>query len=425
MKRAFLIGLAVLVSINAPAQTWTAINLHPTGATDSRLHDTTETQQVGSADFATLSHAALWTGTAASFVDLHPAGATLSYLHAIRDDQQVGTAFFGRPRAGIWSGTAASFLNVHPAGPTESEIFGTTGSQQSGYILSSGVRFAALWGGTIASFVNLNPAGATASRAYTTNGSRQVGYAIFAGITRATMWSGSAAGVTDLHPAGAVYSTAEGIEDSPKFDAQVVGYAIIADRFHAALWSGTAASFIDLHPAGAVNSSAEGTNGTLQVGYTSDGGTSHAALWRGSAASYVDLHAFLAPNFSDSIARAVWSNGTTTLVAGYAFNITAKRFEAMLWKQASEETSRGKPGIAVKGKRTRITTARKITIRGTSVSAERVEAKLAKARYKPARGTATWSYRAKLQPGRNRVLVRAVNALGETSPALKISIIRN
>jgi len=60
-------------------------------------------------------------------------------------------------------------------------------------------------------------------------------------------------------------------------------------------------------------------------------GHSHAGLWSGSPLSFVDLHPFLSPDFSDSIAQAIWSDASNIYVVGYGNNQTTVRHEAMLW----------------------------------------------------------------------------------------------
>ncbi|NUL81533.1 MAG: hypothetical protein HUU60_02275 [Armatimonadetes bacterium] len=52
------------------------------------------------------SHAALWYGTAESFVDLHPAGARESQINDLFGDYQVGWAFWPTRKAVLWNGTA-------------------------------------------------------------------------------------------------------------------------------------------------------------------------------------------------------------------------------------------------------------------------------------------------------------------------------
>ncbi len=423
MNRPFFIAVAALLVMNAHAQTWTVTNIHPVGASSSYAVGTTGTLQVGSASFGNEVHAAIWAGSAGSFLDLHPTGATNSYLTAIEGSQQVGMAAFGTIRAAAWAGTVTSYLSLHLPGALSSDLYGTSGSQQCGIIGTGAGTEAGIWEGDTASFVNLHPAGASVSKARGTNGARQVGTATFGGADHAVIWTGTAASFVDLHPAGATLSYLEDIEPAQKPDAQMVGGAVFANVPHAGLWAGTSASFVDLHPAQATDSLALETNGSAQVGTARISNFLHAAFWRGTAASFVDLHAFLPADFSSSTAAGIWSDGVTTFVAGYGYNDTTQRTEALLWKLAPS-SPQALPTVAIKGKSTRTTAARRLTIRGASTGAERVEVKIAKTRFKSARGTTAWSFRAKLAPGRNRILVRAVNSAGKESPALKLSITR-
>jgi hypothetical protein len=71
----------------------------------------------------------------------------------------------------------------------------------------------------------------------------------------------------------------------------------------------------------------------MQSGIATVGGVNHACVWSGTAATWVDLHAFLPANFSQSAASQVWIDGGFAYVAGYGFNTTLGRNEAMLWKR--------------------------------------------------------------------------------------------
>jgi hypothetical protein len=59
--------------------------------------------------------AALWSGTAVSFVDLHPAGALSSWARATDGSRQVGGVQFPglTGHAALWSGTAESFVDLN------------------------------------------------------------------------------------------------------------------------------------------------------------------------------------------------------------------------------------------------------------------------------------------------------------------------
>jgi hypothetical protein len=131
------------------------VDLHPAVATSSEAFGTFGGQQVGYANVNGVYHAALWSGTAASWVDLHPPGVTpTSYAFAISDGQQVGTV---GDYAALWTGTAASEVGLHPEGASQSGAYGVSAGQQVGYTADAqGGRHAALWSGTAASWVDLH-----------------------------------------------------------------------------------------------------------------------------------------------------------------------------------------------------------------------------------------------------------------------------
>jgi hypothetical protein len=134
-------------------------------------------KQVGSVGLNT-QVAAYWQGTAASYVNLHPdyvAKWNASVAKAACGVQQGGMVevWDGRGKrleshAALWSGTAASFQDLHPTDVAKSEwdsfVEGVTEGVQVGYLMSpDGKSYeAALWEGTAASYLNLNdflPAG--------------------------------------------------------------------------------------------------------------------------------------------------------------------------------------------------------------------------------------------------------------------------
>jgi DNA-binding beta-propeller fold protein YncE len=86
------------------------------------------------------------------------------------------------------------------------------------------------------------------------------------------------------------------------------------------------------------------------------------------------------------------------------------------------------PSVMIAGKSKFATTAKKAGLKGTASvengTLARVEVKVGKAAYKPATGASSWNFTAKLKPGRNVILVRAVAATGETSPEKKIVVTR-
>jgi hypothetical protein len=230
----------------------------------------------------------------------------------------------------VWSGSAGSWVNLHTADATASQALGVSGGHQVGY-LQYGVSFqeyhATLWSGTAASAVNLHPSWAIVSKASAVHGGRQVGWA-GTGIARPMLWNGTAASGVELTPTGAVGGVANGMDA-----VQQVGATFYeGGEMHAGLWRGTAASWLDLNPAGSTFSEAYAVSGGMQVGTVQVGDVPHASIWSGSAGSCVDLHAFLTPEFTSSVAAAVWSDASFTYVTGYGSNSATGRTEALLWK---------------------------------------------------------------------------------------------
>lgn len=244
----------------------------------------------------------------------------------------MGYAFFNSDmitRASLWSGNAASWTSLHPTGSTESTARGVASSQQVGYADFGSGRNAGLWSGTAASWTSLHPFGASNSEANATSGTRQVGFASISSVSRASLWQGTAASIIDLHPAGSTSSSALAVFG----DAQA-GWAIISGVSHAGMWNGSAASWVDLHPAASSWSMVNGLSSDRQVGQALIGDNFHASLWSGTSGSWVDLSTFLSGSWRDSYATAIWSDGTSTRITGYGFNLDTGRYEALLWTQS-------------------------------------------------------------------------------------------
>ncbi|MBL8760337.1 MAG: hypothetical protein JNL50_03460 [Phycisphaerae bacterium] len=127
----------------------------------SRANATSGAQQVGLVTVTVngwdRDHAALWNGTAASFVDLNPAGAEVSIANAVFGAQQVGFAFVGNlNRAGMWNGSAASWVDLNPAGAGASSAQGTSGTHQVGGARFGNVWHAGIWSGSAGSWEDLS-----------------------------------------------------------------------------------------------------------------------------------------------------------------------------------------------------------------------------------------------------------------------------
>ena len=341
-KRFALLALATLgLSTHALAQsTWTVTVIHPSNQTFSEAYGAGVQQAGYVKPSVQQTWAAVWSGTASSYVDLHPEGALNSVAWGASGGQQVGQALIpalgSGSRASLWTGTKSSRVDLNPPGWARSEARDVAAGQQVGNAQFSSAFFssAILWTGTAESFVILDPANAGgSSRAEGTDGVQQVGSWIQAGSfgTRAALWSGSAASHVDLHPeSGAAISSAFDVSRG-----QQVGYVRLPPpqpggntQDVASLWTGSAASWVNLNPAGAISSQAYSVLNGVQVGVADE----RASLWRGTAASWVDLHAFVPAEFSTSAATDISSDGATLTIAGFGFNTITNRTEALIWR---------------------------------------------------------------------------------------------
>ncbi|MGI4788801.1 MAG: hypothetical protein ACRYFS_08120 [Janthinobacterium lividum] len=334
-----------LMALPATAQ-YQAINLSPpalfTGTEVSSAAGSDAGQQAGFVDaLYGNSHAALWSGSAASVVDINPTGFYSSQVLGIAGGQEAGfgltTDSFGvdTTHAVLWSGSAASAVDLNPAqllGAFDdySQASGIGGGQQVGYGYGSLTQYqyqALLWTGTAASAINLQPTnlyGFLDSRGAATNGIHQVGSGEFTDgsfqTVHALAWSGTASSALDLNPSQSNFSGATAISGN-----NVAGYASFAPdgnnyEPHAVLWNLAPSAagpftFLDLNPAGYEDSFAAGVVGTTVVGAGDINGHSHALLWDGSAANYVDLNQFLPAGFTDAMAQGIDANGDIVGVA--------------------------------------------------------------------------------------------------------------
>jgi hypothetical protein len=136
----------------------------PAGYSEADGYGGTDTQQVGVVHDDNGGYPALWSGTAASFVNLLPAGYTDGGAYAADGNQQAGDVYDGNNDfAALWTGTAQSFVNLHPqtGGWTDSQVNAAGGGHQAGSVSTSTPPYtdhACVWSGTAASFVDLHPA---------------------------------------------------------------------------------------------------------------------------------------------------------------------------------------------------------------------------------------------------------------------------
>lgn len=317
---------------------YSALSLHPAGFEISNGRGIGHGQQVGfvlNTSSGFVQNAALWSGSAASFVNLNPFANGQSVAFAAYGGSQGGYATDpangGNNHAALWTGTAASFVDLHPAGFVFSQVAALSSSQQVGQVFDGSVTFGAIWSGTAGSFQNLNPAGATSSALLATDGMVQGGYATLAGVSEAGLWSNTVGSFVSLHPGtGYDASQVNGLGGG-----QQVGSAFgSATSFnsHAVMWTGSAGSFVDLHDAAYMSSRAHAADGTYQVGWVASdvGIQTRAARWSGSAASMLDLHQFLSSDYDTSVALGI--DIATGDIVGQAHNATLNRFESVMWQ---------------------------------------------------------------------------------------------
>ena len=154
------------------------------------------------------------------------------------------------------------------------------------------------------------------------------------------------------------------------------------------------------------------------MGYATINGNTHAGIWAGTAASFTDLHALLPSNYDYSDANAIWSDETTIMVAGLAYNHTTGWEEAVLWKYTPRV-----PKLAVTGKKKIVTALPKIVVKGRAIgTVSSVTYKLGKST-RTANGTTAWKLTALLKPGRNTLTIIAHGPDGDSAP-VKVVVTR-
>lgn len=195
-------------------------------------------QQVGAVSGPIGGDAALWSGTADSFVSLNPSGYDQSYAEGVWGGMQVG---YGNPHGGpigalVWQGSANSFTVLG----TQAEALGISRGQIVGFSdklpRSGSFRDAVIWtNATAASFTDVAPANTTASKLLSTNGTQQVGdYSTGSSVLgqlpldhHAAVWTGTAATFQPLPmPTGDNWSMAYGIDG----DGNIAGVAAIENN---------------------------------------------------------------------------------------------------------------------------------------------------------------------------------------------------
>lgn len=162
-----------------PPPNHTYRSLHPADYSNSSANAIDGEHQFGSANTpfpGPRTHAAMWTGTAESFVDLDPPNSTRSWITYAADGQQIGTAAINDVlTSGTWDGAPGTFRAF-----TSGSLSACGGGYQVGSSLQSGASGAAIWVGADETLVGLH---AFVPSEFTSSGARSVHVADDGAIT--------------------------------------------------------------------------------------------------------------------------------------------------------------------------------------------------------------------------------------------------
>ncbi len=318
---------------------WTVINLDPGGQGGSRATGVWETTQVGTGG---LNSALLWRGWSATAKRLNPSPGVAARATSIWNGQQGGTVTVGQnSHAAIWSGTAQTWVDLHPTHFPEilySNIVAVDGQTQVGnYYIPAGGMFsggvACMWSGTAESWVNLHPDGYGVSEAHGVFGDQQVGTVWGEDLGNAVMWSGSAESMVLLAPPEAIASAALCTDGTHQYG--MIGVLEPVPGLYPARWSGTADSWENMGVPDGHWGEIHAVHGGWKVGYATSAGDNdeRAYLWTDGPGSYIDLHPTLPPEYTTSNAQGIWRHeeSGTAYIVGHAHNSVTGQDEAIMW----------------------------------------------------------------------------------------------
>ncbi len=340
-------------------------------------------------------------GTTQSYAALaiDSAGAIVGY--ATDDDKIISTAC-------LWlDGEISTFAK--PAGVTSNEAYGygRAGRVVGSYYDSTGIHAVQWYLGT--PFPLAVPAGITDSGAYCGNGSGLV-IGIYGSPTRPCTWLNGVFAPLPLPEANATTASPRKVNASGLI---VGGYSLPNNTSYGCTWAAGQPS--KLPPvAGFANSAAFDVNDAgLIVGTSSDAGfhVSRATIWQGGVAARLPEP----PGTVQSIAAAINASGQ---IAGYYTTDGSKYLGFVLTPIPSTA-----PTVKITGPKKITTHKAKLTIKGRATGeVTSVTAKVGKKTVK-ARGTASWSLKAALKPGKNQIAVIAHGPGGDSAPA-KLTVTR-
>jgi hypothetical protein len=333
-RRAVMVCAAFVIALPARAQ-WAVTVLHSGSAGESVANGFDGSVAYGEMNPLSARRAARFEG--GSWIDLTPGLATSASILGADAGLQVGYVQFPgfADRAAMWTGTAESFVDLTPPLYFGSRVLAARDGWQAGYAapFDVGHEHAGYWHLTAESWVDLHPPGMDYSRAQGIGQGQQVGSTVIHNTWHAALWTGSAESWVDLHPtanvppAGARHSNAYAVHEG-----QQVGAVYAPGTFAwAAVWTGSADSFINLSPPGTIWSEAFSVYAGRQAGKIVVGTESRACVWSGTAASIEDLSLVLPPDYYQSGATSVWTDGQTLFVTGLAVTHSTGRTHALLW----------------------------------------------------------------------------------------------
>lgn len=328
MKRLVLVVLLITLLAMPVFADWAVADLSPQGATSSHAFGIGNGKQVGNVRFSNgPMRAAMWNGTAESWVNLAPIGSTSSSALDIEEDVQVGYATIdGYNHASMWRGTASSWTDLHPEVATESGILSISGDKAVGYARIDGIRHPIIWDILTGQWTDLSSMLPYSADLEDINDNGDIaGSSSVNGMSHAGFMDASTDSWIDLNPVGAVNSWVASMSG----DYQA-GAAFIGQVYRAIIWYGSANSWIDLSPEESDYTYISGSFGNVQVGGTAIE-RSHAAMWSGSKDSLIDLHNLLPSKYTTSDAWAVKIYNGVTYIVGSA-EATDFHTSAIIWR---------------------------------------------------------------------------------------------
>lgn len=215
-------------------------------------------QHVGSVSAnpnAYVPFAFVWNATGVGTL-LHPSEFSSSEATGVGGGRQVGNVLFAsycsecgyfvERHAAMWSGTAQSFVKLHAPAFDEARAEDTDGVTVVGsaYLGQQGQYRAIIWLDPL-TIVDLHSTNYSSTFGTAVGGGSQVGWGeTSTDESHALLWHGTPGSVIDLHPPGYLLTVANGVSGNTQVGA---GRTIQPGPDRALAWHGTSQSMVDLH----------------------------------------------------------------------------------------------------------------------------------------------------------------------------------